>query len=391
MTHQSQKVNLGQAIQTLQGIETSLNQRLFERTEAIRLGLVALLAKQHAVLLGPPGTAKSLLTRSIVEAFVDPQTGEQLANFEWLATSFMTPEELFGPVDLNAYKAQGVYKRIIDGKLPSAKLVFLDECFKAQGASLNMLLTALNERLFHNPSPSSIPLMSFFGASNELPQGDDTAALWDRLLLRFNVGYLTTEWQAMMLLDETTLPAIPVMDEPDLVALQKATSTIVQVAPDLIHHIGTLKAYLAGEGITVSDRRWRASLGVLRAHALLEGRKAVTEDDLDIYRHILWSMPEQIPVVARGVAKAGNPLKVELMDTIDAAMTVYSQAIQQEATMTDDIEITKYMINALAKLRSAKKRVRELAPQVRSRQTDHAVAKFEQAFESIAAKAVGDD
>jgi hypothetical protein len=122
---------------------------------------------------GSPGTAKSALVRAIAQAFGG-------SYFERLLTKFSTPEELFGPISLKALE-QDRYERVTAGKLPEAEFAFVDEVFKANSAILNSLLTAMNERLFHNDgAPAQMPLVSLFGASNELPEGKELEALFDR-------------------------------------------------------------------------------------------------------------------------------------------------------------------------------------------------------------------
>jgi MoxR-like ATPase len=169
--------------QQIQHLRAYLSTRFPERKDVIDGALAAVLAGEHVLLVGPPGTAKSALARAIAQAFGGNY-------FERLLTKFSTPEELFGAISLKALE-QDRFARVTSGKLPEAEFAFVDEVFKANSAILNSLLTLVNERVFHNDGqPVACPLVSMFGASNELPEGKDLEALFDRFLLRFEVGYL---------------------------------------------------------------------------------------------------------------------------------------------------------------------------------------------------------
>src|SRR5260221_9628789 len=122
-------VRLGQIARTLES-------RFLGKDEVIRLLLIAVVAGEHAVLVGPPGTAKSALIRMFARLL-------QANYFEYLLTRFTEPNELFGPVDIAAFR-EGRYQRRVEGMLPSSEIVFLDEIFKANSAILNALLTLLN-------------------------------------------------------------------------------------------------------------------------------------------------------------------------------------------------------------------------------------------------------
>ena len=143
-----------------------------ERKDVIDGSLAAVLAGEHVLLIGPPGTAKSALVRCLAQVF----GGSYL---ERLLTKFSTPEELFGPISLKALE-QDRFVRVTAGKLPEAEFAFIDEIFKSNSAVLNSLLSIVNERLFHNDSPIHCPLVSLFGASNELPDGKELEALFDK-------------------------------------------------------------------------------------------------------------------------------------------------------------------------------------------------------------------
>jgi hypothetical protein len=158
-------------------IRRELDQKFLAKEEIIRLMLVAAIAGEHMVLIGPPGTAKSALIRAFAR-LIDARY------FEYLLTRFSEPNELFGPVDIQSFRS-GSYRRVVSNMLPEAEIVFLDEAFKANSAILNSLLTLLNERRFNNGAQlMKVPLISLFAASNEVPSSDNLDAIFDRFLLR---------------------------------------------------------------------------------------------------------------------------------------------------------------------------------------------------------------
>jgi MoxR-like ATPase len=172
-------------MKTLEYIESELNNQFLERSVQIRGTLVALLANQHILFLSPPGTAKSQLVHDIQQRL----TGSRV--FTWLVSRFTTPDELFGPVSLKGIENEE-YRRLTTGKLPECQIAFLDEVFKANSGILNALLSLLNEQVFYNNGLLvPCPLITLFGASNELPEDEGLQALYDRFALRYWVDYLS--------------------------------------------------------------------------------------------------------------------------------------------------------------------------------------------------------
>jgi MoxR-like ATPase len=285
-------------------------------------------------------------------------------------TRFTTPEELFGPVSVSGLK-RDEYRRITAGKLVEAELVFLDEIFKASSAILNALLKIANERVFHNGAQETqVPLISLFGASNEMPQGGELEALWDRFLLRVQVGYVTDTGFARFIRAAAARrnghgPAGSspgTLSQSELTGLQQ---DVEQVAvPDAtINLIEQLRKNLMDKGITVSDRRWGQTLVALQAHALAEGRDAVTEDDLAFLRYVLWQSPEQQAEIGKTLARIGNPLNSKAAEYGDQAASVHSECMDAQKNNEGDEKKMQAAIEASAKLRQIGSKLQELREQ----------------------------
>jgi MoxR-like ATPase len=159
---------------------TALGRFFVAKQPLIDLMCVAAVAQEPLLLVGPPGTAKSDLVIKFKDALRIPD-GEY---FEYLLTRFTEPSEVFGPIDIAQLRA-GRYLRRDHGKLPTARLVFLDEIFKANSAILNSLLTVINERKFYQDGqPVPVKLRILLAATNELPENVELAALKDRFCLK---------------------------------------------------------------------------------------------------------------------------------------------------------------------------------------------------------------
>jgi MoxR-like ATPase len=158
----------------------SLGRFLVAKQELIDLMVVAAVAQEPLLLVGPPGTAKS----DLVLKFKDALGLADEDYFEYMLTRFTEPSEVIGPIDINQLR-EGRYIRREQGKLPTARLGFLDEIFKSNSAILNILLTIVNERKFYQDGvPQPVRLRVLFAATNEVPEQGELAALKDRFVLK---------------------------------------------------------------------------------------------------------------------------------------------------------------------------------------------------------------
>jgi MoxR-like ATPase len=166
--------------QRINRFRTSLGRFFVDKQEIIDLMVVASIAQEPLLLVGPPGTAKS----DLVLKFKDALGVTEDDYFEYMLTRFTEPSEIIGAIDINLLR-DGRYVRITRGKLPTARIAFLDEIFKSNSAILNILLTIINEKKFYQDGvPTPVPLRILFAATNEVPEQGELAALKDRFVLK---------------------------------------------------------------------------------------------------------------------------------------------------------------------------------------------------------------
>lgn len=294
-------------------IEDGVNSRLVERSKEVRTAVTALAARVHHFQLGPPGVAKSLLVRTLVGHIEGFNPNDY---FERLVTRFSTPEELFGPPSLSALK-EDRYSIVTAHMLPEAKLAFVDEIFKANSSILNALLTIMNERKFFNEVPIDVPLASLFCASNELPQGEELEAMYDRIHFRHILRPIQEPGNFIQMLKGQMAGEItPVISWAEVEQAQ-AEVAAVDVPSDVLDAMNTLRNNLAKEGLEPTDRRFAESLKIIRATAWMAERDVADIDDMRLLQHVLWTTPNEKTTVDKVVLELANPLDKEATDLLE--------------------------------------------------------------------------
>lgn len=293
-----------------QEVITPLKQAFVGKDEIIDLMGIALLARENLFLLGPPGTAKSALVRSLANR-IDGRV------FDYLLTKFTEPNELFGPFDIRKLR-DGELLTNTEGMLPEADFVFLDELLNANSSILNSLLMALNERIFRRGRETrALPALFFVGASNRLPEDEALNALFDRFLLRVRCDNVPDESLPAVLragwaMQRFQLSSKSSISVESLRELQSAVESIdlSQVADTYIDLIRKMRR----AGISISDRRAVKLQRPIAASALLCGRSAANTTDLWVLKHI-WDIQEQQEVLAAMVESVLEQSPHENRDT----------------------------------------------------------------------------
>jgi MoxR-like ATPase len=338
-------------------LQRELSAHFLERDEVIEGLLCALVAGQHVLLLGPPGTAKSELSHELCRRI------EGARYFQWLLTRFTTPEELFGPISLKALE-QDRYVRVTEGKLPRAHVAFLDEVFKASSSILNTLLAILNERRFDGGDGSAeVPLCTLVGAANELPDDDELGALYDRFLLRYQVEYVKEDYRFLHLLASGEPDRRTFLPLAELEAL-RARARAVEVPDEILRDVTELRRLLAERELFASDRRWRQSIDLLRARAVVAGRDRVGCDDLDILAHVLWTEPSERAAVEESLRQLAHGHEDEAEKLVFQAREIAEGA---RGPHEDEDEADRATVEALAKLHDLSRKLEEIVEAARQR------------------------
>ncbi len=316
-----------------------MNRGIYEKETEIALSLLAALAGESIILLGPPGVAKSMVARQLKTAFREAQS------FEYLMSRFSTPDEIFGPVSIQKLKTSDTYERAVEGYLPTADVVFLDEIWKAGPAIQNTLLTVINEKIFRNGNREMhLPLKLLVAASNELPaKGEGLEALWDRFVIRIESRPIKLEknFRAMLLdshadflgptdfTDSTDFSGFTgglghadLADNADFSDLKITSEEYAEwteridkigVKIEVLDAISAIRKFLRAvnvdeaaerRNIYVSDRRWKNIVRLLRTSAFMQDREEVDICDLLPIYHCLWQEPEERDAIRNIVIRA---------------------------------------------------------------------------------------
>lgn len=314
-------------------VEDALNDEIFERHTEIRGLLLAVLSRKHIFLLGEPGLAKSFL----LERFVRRLNGIDETNGLFIRQIFKTTNdsELFGPYAISKLE-QDRYERITEGRLPGATFAFLDEIGNGSSSILAGLLRIMQERKFENGPDVNpdVPLITLMSASNSLFPAE-LSALSDRFHLRFNVQPLRDESAlAQMLLAQVEPNPEKVLSITDIEAAQIEVGN-VKIGDEIISTLLKIKEQLAVENVTISDRRLKQSIDVLRASAWLNGNSEAQIEDITPLQNMFWKEIPEISKVRNIVCGLSDPLEAQIVETLENFNMAFAE-FERNYAETDD-------------------------------------------------------
>lgn len=325
-----------------------MSQGVYEKEQIIAVALLCAVAGENMFLLGPPGTAKSMVASRLKMVFKDGKS------FDYLMSRFSTPDEIFGPISISRLKNDDRYERLTAGYLPEADVVFLDEIWKAGPSIQNTLLTVINEHIFHNGGQiMRSPMKVLIAASNELPAKDEgLEALWDRFLVRMVSNCIESDASFFKMIKGAgsglkDLPeSLYITDE--LYSRWQKESCEVDLHDSVVDAIKALRKSLAafekedGNQLRyyVSDRRWRKAYRLMQTSAYLNGREEINLSDYLLLIHCFWNDDECIPNVLNAVMSSISDSVVKSLKRIDKSLRQIMVLDKQKAQQSAPIRIS---------------------------------------------------
>jgi MoxR-like ATPase len=283
-------------------LRTEVGKRIVGQEQVVEEVIMAMLAGGHALLVGVPGLAKTLLIRSIAEAM-------QLEFRRIQFTPDLVPSDITGTEIMEEDGATGARRfRFVHGPV-FANIVLADEINRTPPRTQAALLEAMQEhRVTAAGETMALPEPFFVLATQNPIEQEGTYPLpeaqLDRFLFDIRIGYPSEEDEVGILRTTTTVDHTvlrPVLGATETVALQRLVRELPASEPILRYAAALARATRpdAPDAPDLVKRyvRWGAGpragqalvLGA-KAHALLQGRHAVAPRDVrrviaPVFRH----------------------------------------------------------------------------------------------------------
>ena len=338
-------VDINEAMRKLKEIESDLNSTFYEREEAIKVMMVALISKMSVFFIGPPGTGKTDMTSGLCGRIVGGKY------FSFLFNKTTDPSEVFGPFSLTAME-RDQFIRKTKGFLPEAHIAYMDEIWKANSPILNLLLPILNEREFVNDGKKTkVPLMTAFASSNEFPEDRESlAAIYDRFVLRMAIeGIHDNKNVDKMMMDRvsrnnmSTLAKVPATISIDEIKALNEASMAVKVNGNIVKMLIKVQNAAAKKGgVFISDRKKNQCIDILQAYALYNGRGHVSADDLIILKYVFFDEDVPMDEIEQEILKLVDPYT----DEVNKYYRQFNEIKNRIDSETDPTEKLKAIIEA---------------------------------------------
>lgn len=318
-----------------------MSQGVYEKEQIIAISLLCAVAGENMFLLGPPGTAKSMVASRLKRVFKDGKS------FDYLMSRFSTPDEIFGPIAISRLKNEDRYERLTTGYLPEADVVFLDEIWKAGPSIQNTLLTIVNEHILHNGGQiMHCPMKVLIAASNELPARDEgLEALWDRFLIRMVSNCIENDDAFFKMIMSMSCEQSDLADDlfitDELYARWQNESKSVGINESVINAIKALRKTFAdlekedGNKLRyyISDRRWRKAYRFMQTSAYLNGRMEIDMSDYLLLIHSFWNDVECIPNVLNAICSSISDATIKSLNQIERLIRDMMTARKEQSTI----------------------------------------------------------
>lgn len=315
----------------LNTISTEIKSLFLEREAVVDSMFLALIAGHHILLLGPPGTGKSALTKEFTKRITNARI------FEWLLNRTSDPAEILGPISIKNME-RDKFVRILDNKIGDCEISFVDEIFKCNEPTLNAMLPILNERvIFNDGKPVPIALKMMVAASNEIPEeGEGLEALYDRILFKHWVDYIQDPTNRMQMMVNYNNAKNPITNNAisrtsislhEIEVIQAYKDHVIVPMP-LIKDFNKLLVSLNKKGIRFSDRKVNWCLDIIKANALFNGRTTANGTDIEPLAHVLWERPEDVQDIQLEISKVVDPYSAKIKQWSTEAVTLINDILR---------------------------------------------------------------
>lgn len=344
-------------------IEIDEQCQLIENADPSHGIVLALLTQNHVVLLGPPGTGKSMIAKEICDRITGAKFFHKLMARDLAPNEILVSDQTIKEsIDEDGTK-HIIFEKNPKGMLPECEIAFLDEIFKSNSTTLNKLLDiALEREYMMNGRRYKAKTQTIVGASNETPE-DETRAFYDRIMLRYLVSNIMEPSNFVKLLtfefdkNKTTVT---------LEELAEAQEEVKHIGfPDkILGKLIELRRDLKERGIEHSNRRWRQGFSIVKAEAWLNGRTEVDEEDMEQLQHCLWSVPgPEQKSVREAVLQSVNPIKQQILEQFEMAQEERDAVYK----VKQGPERSNRAVEANAKLKSMQDEMKKLIINIKDR------------------------